>query len=73
MRMEHVTSPRRLELGTTRPDAASAFAAALRTAGRLGSWLARGWNDPIGDRLERQREYDAQLLRRYDRPPVREG
>jgi len=71
--MEHVTSPRRLELGAPRPDAASAFASAVRTAGRLGSWLARSWSDPIGDRLERQRVYDAQMLSRYDRPHVREG
>ena len=79
--MEHVTSHRRLNLRGMRPDVArdvasrralrgtdSGFATAVRAVGRLGSWLAGNWSDPIGDRLERQREHDAQMIRRYDHP-----
>jgi len=84
--MEQVTSRRRLEVGALRPDAtreaasgrgravrgvASGFTHARRAVGRLGSWLVRTASDPIGDRLERQREQDAQMLRRYDRRPIR--
>ena len=82
--MEHVTPRRRLEVGALGPDvareaasggavggAAPGFTHALRAVSRLGSWLARTASDPIGDRLERQREQDAQMLRRYDRRPIR--
>ncbi len=59
--MEHVTAQRRGRY-TTPPDLASRLVLVGRRLASLGSWLA---TDPIGDRLERQRDYDEQMLRRY--------
>ncbi len=59
--MEHVTT-QLLGRHTARPDLASGLVSVGRRLASLGSWLA---TDPIGDRLERQREYDEQMLRRY--------
>jgi hypothetical protein len=68
--MEHVTR-HKLSNDAARPAVAPAFTAAARAFGRLGLWLARSASDPVGDRLERQLQRDAQMLRRYDRRPAR--
>jgi len=65
--MEHVTS-QRLVGDSVRPDITSGVGAAGRAVARFASWLA---SDSIGGRLERQYEYDAQMLRRYDRRSAR--
>jgi hypothetical protein len=65
--MEHVTS-QRLGGHTARPDLTTGVVAARRSLAWLGSWFA---SDPIGERLESQRDHDAQLLLRYDRPAGR--
>jgi len=61
--MEHATS-HTLHRHTVRPELNSGFAAAGRTFARLTSWLA---SDPVGDRLERQHDDDAQLILRAAR------
>lgn len=68
--MEHVTS-HRLGRRAARPDIGSRLVTVVLSLRRLASWLADRSSDPIGARLECQLDYDAQMLRRYDRRPTR--